>query len=161
MSVFVDMDGVLADFHRATREQLGIVTSHDGPDPPGLWDAIRKHGEFYRDLPLMPGARELWTGVRALDPKACILTGVPSSIPNVATQKRHWFWEHFEYAPVICCASRNKRDHGKPGDILIDDREQHRALWEEMGGIWITHVSAASSLRQLDQSVIRITVRST
>lgn len=153
MLVFVDMDGVLADFERAVKDRLGMEVLKDGPDPPGLWDAIRNYKEFYRTLPVMAGAHELWTAVRAIDPEACVLTGVPPSISDVATQKRNWFWERFEYAPVICCASRNKRDHGKRGDVLIDDREKHRAAWVEMGGIWITHRSVHETLVSLDTAV--------
>jgi hypothetical protein len=36
-----------------------------------------------------------------------------------------------------------------PGDVLVDDRENHRHLWESAGGIFVHHKSAEDSLRQL------------
>ena len=35
------------------------------------------------------------------------------------------------------------------GDVLVDDRETHRAAYEEAGMIFVHHVSAADSIRQL------------
>lgn len=152
--LFLDLDGVLADFDRAAREQFGFITTKDGPDPPGLWDKVRAHGTFYRDLTVMPDAHVLWRGVRELRPT--ILTGVPRSVPGVALQKKAWVAEHFgDSVTVLCCASRQKCMFASRGDILIDDREKHRSLWEEVGGIWITHVSAVQSLRKLDEALAR------
>ena len=33
--------------------------------------------------------------------------------------------------------------------ILVDDRSQHRKLWEEAGGLFIHHTSAATSIAAL------------
>jgi hypothetical protein len=51
--------------------------------------------------------------------------------------------------PMICCKSSEKCLHGKPGDILIDDWTKHRQKWLDMGGIFILHTSAKSSLQAL------------
>jgi hypothetical protein len=37
----------------------------------------------------------------------------------------------------------------KKGDVLVDDQERHRHLWEEMGGIFIRHRNARQSLAEL------------
>jgi hypothetical protein len=36
-----------------------------------------------------------------------------------------------------------------PGDVLVDDYLRYRELWENAGGIFIHHVSAKESIRQL------------
>jgi hypothetical protein len=36
-----------------------------------------------------------------------------------------------------------------PGDVLVDDREKHRAAYEAAGVIFIHHRNAEDSLRQL------------
>jgi hypothetical protein len=36
-----------------------------------------------------------------------------------------------------------------PGDVLVDDRENHRHLWEQAGGTFIHHRNAKDSLRRL------------
>lgn len=52
---------------------------------------------------------------------------------------------------MIGCASKDKSLHiRKPGDILIDDWEKYRHLWEGRGGRWITHTGFSRSLAQLD-----------
>jgi hypothetical protein len=35
------------------------------------------------------------------------------------------------------------------GDVLVDDYLRYRDLWEKAGGIFVHHVSAAESIRQL------------
>jgi hypothetical protein len=45
--------------------------------------------------------------------------------------------------------ARDKRDHAKTGDVLVDDMVKHRHLWEEAGGIFIHHRSAAETIEQL------------
>ena len=45
--------------------------------------------------------------------------------------------------------ARQKHPHMEPGDVLVDDRENHRHLWEQAGGIFVHHRTAEDSLRQL------------
>ena len=147
--LFLDLDGVLADFYGFYTTCFGGVIGQD--DNSGeLWDKIRDHGSFFRNQPLMRDAMELWHGARKLHPKPIILSGIPYSIPNVKEQKQEWVWQHLGYdVKVICCRSRDKFKHGKPGDILVDDRTKYRKYWNEMGGIFVHHKDAKSSLVQL------------
>lgn len=147
--LFVDLDGVLADMDGYYLQQFGESSVRSNPRPPArFWSNIRRHGTFFRELPLLPDARELWQGVEHLQPT--ILTGVPSRIPNVEEHKRAWVAQHFGlHVPVICCASVDKRRHGRPGDVLIDDWHKYQNLWVEMGGVFILHTSARTSLERL------------
>jgi len=43
----------------------------------------------------------------------------------------------------------DKHLHMHPGDVLVDDREKHRAAYEEAGVLFIRHTSAGDSLTQL------------
>jgi hypothetical protein len=45
--------------------------------------------------------------------------------------------------------ARDKAKHMQPGDVLVDDRENHRAAYEAAGVIFIHHRNAADSIRQL------------
>ena len=45
--------------------------------------------------------------------------------------------------------ARKKHLHMKRGDVLVDDRDNHRKLWEDAGGIFIHHKNARDSIRQL------------
>ncbi len=77
-----------------------------------------------------------------------LLTGLPRG-NWAAPQKVRWAAEHFPGTRIITCMAVNKRDHGRKGDVLVDDTLKHRHLWEEAGGIFVHHRSAAESLAML------------
>lgn len=147
--IFVDMDGVLADFDGHYQALFGYRPTR-WPERENVdWSKIRAVGNFYRTLPLLEGANELLAAIRPRPHS--ILTGVPGSVDTSSNQKIDWARDTLSphVPPVICCRSREKCKHGKPGDILIDDYLKYKDLWTDMGGIFIHHTSAAESIRQL------------
>lgn len=150
--LFLDCDGVLADFDAGATRVLGM--------PPrafeskfGLgkfWSKLARDGNFYATLPLMPDARALFDAVAHLEPM--ILTGLPRG-DWAAGQKVRWAAEHFPGTPIITCMARDKRNHAEAGDILVDDQLMHRERWEETGGVFIHHRNARDSLRELARHV--------
>lgn len=151
--VFVDLDGVLADFDAAYISAFGEKNNHDLPEPPGFWDRLGalNVGHFYADLPVMLDAVELWNGLRLIGFTPVVLTGIPYSLPHAAPDKRAWVARHFGAdVEVICCPSKHKCRYGVAGDLLIDDWTKYRSLWEDMGGVFILHTSAANSLAQVE-----------
>ena len=94
----------------------------------------------------MPDARLLFDAVKHLKPT--ILTGLPLG-SWAAPQKVDWAAEHFPGVPIITCMARDKHKHMKPGDVLVDDRENHRAAYEAAGVVFVHHKNAEDSLRQL------------
>lgn len=146
--VFLDCDGVLADFDIYAHAYFGKsprqAEKEMGSD--AFWASLEAKGDFFRNLPLMDDARALYEGVKHLNPT--ILTGCPRGT-WAQGQKVEWAAEHFPGVPIITCRSADKRDFAKPGDVLIDDWAQHRHRWIEMGGVFVTHHDAASSLAAL------------
>lgn len=146
--LFLDADGVLAGFDEGARRLLGM-----GPaafeakyGTREFWRRIASAKNFYGTLPEMPDAHVLFDGVRHLKPT--ILTGLP--IGNwAAPQKIRWAAEHFPGVPIITCMARDKHKHMKPGDVLVDDRDNHRAADGKAGVVFIHHKNALDSLRQL------------
>ena len=94
----------------------------------------------------MPYAQILFQAVKHLRPT--ILTGLPLG-KWAAPQKERWAAAHFPGVPIITTMARQKHLHMEQGDVLVDDRENHRKLWEDAGGIFIHHKSAELSLRAL------------
>lgn len=146
--VFLDCDGVLADFDEAGRilfgEEPRAYEARVGSRR--FWQELEDRGDFYRTLPLMADAMQLYEGVKHLNPT--ILTGCPRG--NWAeSQKVDWAARHFPGVPIITCRSSDKRAHAKPGDVLIDDWPQHRHRWIEHGGVFISHFDAETSLAAL------------
>jgi hypothetical protein len=59
--------------------------------------------------------------------------------------------QHFPNIEVITTMAALKREHCRPGDALVDDRDKYRQLWERAGGIFIHHRNAANSIELLRQ----------
>src|SRR5215213_5861962 len=149
--LFLDADGVLADFDEGARRVLGMYPrAFEAKHGRGtFWKRLASAKNFYGTLPEMPDARLLFDAMKHLKP--AILTGLP--LGNwAAPQKINWAAEHFPGVPIITCMARDKHKHMHRGDVLVDDRETHRAAYEAAGVIFVHHKSAEESLRQLAAS---------
>lgn len=148
MQIYVDMDGVLADFDRQYETVFGTHADKrlDNVD----WKAVRKVADFYLHIPPMLDMPQLWRHIGPHRP--IVLTGVPLDVPEAPENKRAWVRKHLgREVKVICCRSREKSRYAKAGDILIDDWEKYRALWLAKGGRWVTHRSAADTIATLSE----------
>ena len=146
--LFLDADGVLADFDAGAQRLLGMkpkafIAKHGRGE---FWKRLARAKNFYGTLPEMSDARLLFNAVKHLEPT--ILTGLPLG-RWAAPQKVEWAAEHFPGVPIITCMAADKHNHMKPGDVLVDDREKHRAAYEAAGVVFVHHKSAEDSLTQL------------
>lgn len=146
--VFLDCDGVLADFDRGAARIFGVPPQeYERRHGMGrFWSALAEAPDFFDTLDLMPDAMELFTAVRHLDP--IILTGLPRGA-WAEPQKRRWAARHFPNVKVITTTAALKREHCRPGDALVDDRDRYRDRWEHAEGVFIHHTSAAASIAAL------------
>ena len=146
--LFLDADGVLADFDEGVRQLLGMEPrAFEAKYGRGaFWKRLANAKDFYATLPEMADARVLFDAVKHLKPT--ILTGLP--LGNwAAPQKVKWAAEHFPGVPIVTCMARDKHKHMKAGDVLVDDRENHRSAYESAGVVFVHHKNAADSVRQL------------
>lgn len=128
MTLFVDMDGVLADFDRGYELAFGVRPSiaADNVD----WSKVRSYKDYYLNLPPMPDMVQLWEYVGKYRP--IILTGIPLSVKEASENKRSWVRKNLgSHVEVRTCLSKEKCLHAKAGDILIDDWEKYRHLVAE------------------------------
>lgn len=146
--IFVDSDGVLADFDQHYWNLFGVRPTR-WPDKDNVdWKLVASVPNFFLTIPRMSDFDELVGSLRSRE--WTTLTGCPRSIDASDNQKRDWFKREIgPKHPVICCPAREKCLHGKPGDVLIDDYLKYRDLWIDMGGVFIHHTSAASTIRGL------------
>lgn len=149
MQLYLDCDGVLADFERGATELLGMPSRayEKRHGIGGFWREIARHPDFYGTLPLMPDAMELFAAVRHLVP--VILTGLPRG-NWAAPQKIKWAADHFPGTQILTVMAVDKRNHAQEGDILVDDQLKHAHLWEDAGGIFVHHEDAASTIAKLN-----------
>jgi hypothetical protein len=147
-TVFLDCDGVLADFDKGAAQVLGMPPARFEArfGLKSFWARLASAPDFFNTLDLLPDAMELYEAVRPLGP--VILTGLPRG--NWAEpQKRRWAERHFPGVEVITTSAALKREHCRTGDALVDDRDKYRHLWEGAGGIFIHHKDAANSIAEL------------
>lgn len=146
--LFLDCDGVLADFDTRAEEVFGLPPrqAEERFGTQRFWVDLQSHPNFYRDLPLLPDAMKLYEAVKHLSP--IILTGCPQG-GWAEPQKLDWAAKNFPGVKMITCLSKDKRLHMKIGDVLIDDWPKYKHLWEEHGGRFVLHTSAEESIAQL------------
>ncbi len=151
VQLFLDCDGVLADFDLQAEAVLGMPPRayQDRYGIELFWSKLQHHSGFYRELPLMADALELFESVAHLNP--IILTGCPRG-GWAEAQKLAWARQHFPGTKMITCMAREKSRYMKPGDVLVDDTLKFRHLWEDAGGIFILHRSAQETIAALREN---------
>ena len=164
-TIYLDMDGVLADFNTAARQYLN-ATKQDEQDaerngrwPVHSWGRLVNAPNFYRHLPKMPQADELYRlAMRFRDELGWdvkILTAIPTKneVPDVFQDKFDWVAEHYP-GLRICFGpySHDKHRHAKPNDILVDDRESNCREWTATGATAVRVLSQdyPAALMQLE-----------
>lgn len=115
MIIYIDMDGVLADYARHVSE---------GHDPNAVG--------FFEALPPIPGAVEAfqWLAARC---EVFILSTAPWSKPHAWQEKRLWVEKHLGDAAFKRLILTHRKDLLR-GDVLIDDRTTNGAgeFWGEL-----------------------------
>lgn len=144
-TLYLDLDGVIADFDRYAYQVAGLPPS-GGVYNAEQWAQITGNPRLYRDLPKTTYADQLVKFCRDFGRqenfRLIFLTAVPKG------NDMHWAF----YDKVMWCLARypeipvhfgpysaDKYLHCQPGDVLIDDRESNIAAWNAAGGIGILH----------------------
>jgi hypothetical protein len=149
--VFVDLDGVLADFDGTFPKLFGF--DHRTVEDAVMWEHVGKMPDFFYRLLPFDGARAFYWQIKRYDP--VILTACPKDdlYAPAAAAKHRWVREFIDpdamVLPVL--GGTNKplfMQH--PGDILIDDYRKNCIAWEKAGGQAVLHRdfhSTAAALR--------------
>jgi len=155
--IYLDMDGVLADFEGHMHTLMGPVwkeeINKDG------WGKLADHPSLYADLPMMPDALELYSGCLekvAHYSQIQVLTALPNkaapNFPDVVKHKIDWIHRHISpdlrvhFGPLAVHKQLHKKH---ANDVLIDDMKRNIKQWNDVGGIGILHTSAIGSLIEL------------
>ena len=148
MQLFLDCDGVLADFVKGATKLLGMPPSEfeDKYGEAEMWNRIEASKDFFGNLEPLPDSYELFDAVKHLDP--IILTGRPRGV-WAERQKLKFRDKYYPGTKMIVCRSRDKIKYAKAGDVIVDDWKKYQHLWVNGGGIWVMHTSAKDSINQL------------
>jgi len=152
--IYLDMDGVIADFAKRYKELFHIT--------PEQADRTRNFGPHFNtfienkqfaNLELMPDARMLLDHLNTLDIPVEILssTAKQESHADISDQKRVWLISHgINYPRNFVPGKSLKYTFATPESIIIDDTLSVINDWVEAGGIAIHHTDAASTIASLD-----------
>ena len=151
MQLFLDCDGVLANFDKKAEEIFGMNPRvfENKKGTAEFWRVLENTPDFFYTLEPMPGAFDLVDAVKHLKP--IILTGVPQGIWAIG-QKLRWGHKYLPELEMWTCRSKDKIKLANPGDIIVDDWPKHKNTWINGGGIWIDHTDAWSSIRKIGRA---------
>ena len=152
--IYVDMDGVLADFDLALSKKIGPEVGKLSSGK--KWDRIKKYNieeePWFYSLQLMPDARALWKFLTKNFRNVEILSATGGkAIPDAEKQKRHWIADKFgsRVKVHIVTDGEDKAAYADYNTVLIDDRSKAIDPFIAAGGIGIKHISAANTIATL------------
>ena len=152
--VFIDMDGVLADFNTGVETLTGtpFPNTDKGHNDYDMRKEELTNKRLIRNLPPMDDMHDLVAYVRHTRLPWEILTA--AGVINrelVVYDKGEWIREHVSPSVVVTCTmtGSQKGMFALEGSVLIDDRKKNIQAWEDNGGIGILHTSAEDTINQL------------
>ena len=140
--IYVDMDGVLADFFGEWAKLMKVdhFSKIDKEHKIGdALQAIRDKDEFWLNLPLLPQAKQLLSVIKQIKGEYNICSSPLADDPNSEPHKREWIKKNLAFfPPKEVIITHNKPEYATQQDgtpnILIDDYGVNVDAWEAAGG---------------------------
>lgn len=152
--IYLDMDGVLADFFAEYAKLAGVTSGSYRDIPPAKADPTLDKmigTDFFYRLPKFPTADSLVKLVLQYVPTYAICSSpLRGDHANSEKWKRAWIKDNLNPMPTEIIITGKKERHavnpdGSP-NILIDDRGTNIVAWRARGGIGIKYQADEDSL---------------
>ena len=155
--VYLDMDGVLADFFTEYAKLAGIESGNYRDIPPAKTDPTLQKmvgTDFFARLPKTQSADQIVAMVVKMYGHYHICSSpLRGDFEGSEKYKRIWIQKHLKPQPVDILITPNKAKYAKQADgtpnILIDDRGSNITAWEAAGGIGIKYQADEDSLQTI------------
>jgi len=141
--IYLDMDGVIADFVKRYKElyRMEPKEAEKNHKFDKFFDQFIMDNGF-ADLDLMPGAMDGITFLRKLNVPTQILSSTANEkrYNAISKQKMIWLQKHgITFNPIFVPGKRLKQQYAAPDKIIIDDTQSVIDQWNAAGGIGILH----------------------
>lgn len=161
--VYLDMDGVIADFFTEYAKLAGIESGNYRDIPPAKTDPTLNKmigTNFFARLPKCRNADALVDLiVKTFGSFNICSSPLRGDHDNSEKQKKIWLKNNLKYQPKDVVITPNKAKWAKQKDgtpnILIDDRGSNISSWEAAGGIGIKYQADEDSLQVIVQGIKR------
>jgi hypothetical protein len=161
--VYLDMDGVLADFFTEYAKLAGVESGNYRDIPPAKTDPTLNKmigTDFFARLPKFPSADDLVSLiVKSYGHYHICSSPLRGDFEGSEKYKRIWIQKHLNPQPVDILITPNKAKYAKQKDgtpnILIDDRGSNISAWEAAGGIGIKYQADENSLQTVVSGLVR------
>lgn len=144
--VYVDMDGVLADFFGEVAKEHDVEYWREIHRKDLGIDQVAQEPGFFEMLPKLPNAGRLMAGVLRLanDRYSILSSPLMSNVEDSSEEKVEWLKKHLpNHPPQAIVFDHEKYKYAQQADgtpnILIDDWDTNIRLWEANGGIGILY----------------------
>jgi len=142
--LFIDMDGVLTDLDKELLK-TGKISPEDfqkikDKTMEGMvfWRIVNESGlKFWSEMEWTANGEKLWNMVSKYDPT--ILSAYDKKGIYSYEGKKIWIRKNLNNVRSILCFREEKQEYARNGYVLIDDREDNIAEWEQRGGIGILY----------------------
>jgi len=152
--IYLDMDGVIADFEKRYRELFHTSPGHDDNRKRfGIRFAKFIQFNHFADLDMMPDATDLlaYLTTTGLPVEILSSTAKPTSNATISHQKQVWLDNHgITYPAVFVPGKQFKAKYATPNSILIDDTLVNIEEWNKAGGVGILHKNALDTISILN-----------
>lgn len=155
--VYLDMDGVVADFFTEYAKIAGIESGNYRDIPPAKTDPTLQKmvgTDFFARLPKFNSADQLVDMIVKMYGHYHICSSpLRGDHEGSEKYKKVWIQKHLNPQPVDVVITPNKAKYAKQADgtpnILIDDRGSNISAWEAAGGIGIKYQADEDSLQTI------------
>jgi hypothetical protein len=150
--VYLDLDGVFADFESAVRR---YTTLNYSDDPIKAWGMIDKVPNFFKRLYPLSGALRLFDTIYDGSTLPVeMLTAMPDQtglLHTVAYDKEYWCHKYLSQKIKVNTVQgwEQKALFAQPGCILVDDSFRNIQDWVACGGTGVHHTSNWNTIQEL------------
>ena len=158
--IYLDMDGVLADFDEAYHRKFGQAPAPTAKEDPYIQQL--RGSDFFATLNKLPDADKVVSLAKKFGNGKYSICSSPlrDDIKNTSHWKAVWLKKHYGSSPPEHMVFTGKKDsyavRGDQWNVLIDDKPRNIDAWNTRGGKGILYNGYTDSIEYLESELKKI-----